>query len=407
VNGNPPAYRLSIVGARGAIVTTADGREYRDFGLANASHILGRAHELVDRRASESARRCSATALRRSHLDSQAAATLTQQIAHADDAAFFPTQCEALRNAVELARTVTGRRTVIVLDGIANRLPGPVRARHDLVDFMTRPNNGSFSDSHADMGDVLMAEFNNASSLEDIFERCGTSIAAVMIEPIHHRYGCILPQTKFISLLENLCSSNNSLLIADETQSGLRYSVNGTHTIIGMSPDIVVFDNTIANGYPIAAVCSRHKFVSELHRGHLSYEPPSPLALAALIETSKAVSESQAHEHTLALGERLRAGLKWIADECGIHWFSTGFGSSFVQYWQPGVVRMPSDIRIERLGDASQFRTEMAGRGFLMPPGAIAPCYLSAAHKEADVDSFIEAARGVLAGFDPAGHEEQ
>jgi glutamate-1-semialdehyde 2,1-aminomutase len=174
-----------------------------------------------------------------------------------------------------------------------------------------------------------------------------------------------------------------------------------------MTPDIVVFDRAIANGYPVAAVCGRRELISELHRSQMSYDPPSPLALAALIETGKAVSESHSHEQTLALGERLRAGLKWIADERGIQWFSTGFGSSFVVYWQRDVVRMPSDIRIEGLSNASQFRAEMVERGFLMPSGALVPCYLCAAHEEADVDSFIEAARDVLAGFSAASYEER
>ena len=48
-----------------------------------------------------------------------------------------------------------------------------------------------------------------------------------------------------------------------------------------------------------------------------------------------------------------------MADWCDIQWFSTGFGSSFVVYWQRDVVRMPSEIRIEGFGDASQFRARM------------------------------------------------
>ena len=139
----------------------------------------------------------------------------------------------------------------------------------------------------------------------------------------------------------------------------------------------------------------------------MSYDPPSPLALAALIETGKAVGDSHSHDQTLALGDRLRAGLKWMADECDIQWFSTGFGSSFVVYWERDVVRMPSEIRIEGLGDASQFRARMVERGFLLPPGALVPCYLCAAHEEVDVDGLIEAARDVLAGCCAASHEER
>ena len=183
MTGDPLVDDFSVVGARGAIVTTADGREYRDFGLANGSQILGHGHELVDGRASEGARRCGVSGFRRTPLEHQAATALTRQIANVDDAAFFHSRCDALRNAVELARRVTGRRVVIVLDGIGNLLPGRPRARRDPLGFMKQPNIGDLGYWHAGMRDILTAEFNNTSSLEAIFERCGRSIAGVIIEP--------------------------------------------------------------------------------------------------------------------------------------------------------------------------------------------------------------------------------
>ena len=42
-----------------------------------------------------------------------------------------------------------------------------------------------------------------------------------------------------------------------------------------------------------------------------------------------------------------------------------------------------------------------------MPTGALVPCYLCAAHEEADVDGLLEAARDVLAGSYAASYEER
>ena len=70
--------------------------------------------------------------------------------------------------------------------------------------------------------DTLTAEYNNLSSVEELFEKNKEQIACVIVEPIAANMGVVLPKEGFLQGLRELCDKNHALLIFDEVITGFR-----------------------------------------------------------------------------------------------------------------------------------------------------------------------------------------
>src|SRR5437773_796102 len=76
------------------------------------------------------------------------------------------------------------------------------------------------------------------------------------------------PPREFLRRLRQFCTSNSSLLIADEVQCG--FGRTGTLFAIeqaGVEPDILVSAKSIAAGMPLAATTGRAAVMDKAHVG--------------------------------------------------------------------------------------------------------------------------------------------
>ncbi len=68
--------------------------------------------------------------------------------------------------------------------------------------------------------DTLLAEYNDLSSVNDLFEKNVGEIAAVIIEPVAANMGVVLPNVGFLPELRRICDKYGALLIFDEVITG-------------------------------------------------------------------------------------------------------------------------------------------------------------------------------------------
>ncbi|MBV9271247.1 MAG: aspartate aminotransferase family protein, partial [Candidatus Eremiobacteraeota bacterium] len=83
-------------------------------------------------------------------------------------------------------------------------------------------------------------------------------IAALIIEPIQGRGGCIIPPAGYLRGLRDLCTELGILLIFDEIYTG--FGRTGTMFACehdGVAPDILCIGKAMANGFPISAMLAR------------------------------------------------------------------------------------------------------------------------------------------------------
>jgi glutamate-1-semialdehyde 2,1-aminomutase len=75
--------------------------------------------------------------------------------------------------------------------------------------------------------ETLVAEFNDLDAVTSLFEAYRGDIAAVIVEPIPHNIGAILPQPGFLEGVRSLTREHGVILIFDEVITGFRHGLGG------------------------------------------------------------------------------------------------------------------------------------------------------------------------------------
>ena len=99
---------------------------------------------------------------------------------------------------------------------------------------------------------------NDVSALEELFERRGGEICAVMVECVQGESGVHPCTQEFLAAARKLTSATGALLICDEVQCGVfRTGEPFGFQNFGVIPDIVTMAKGIASGFPMGACAAR------------------------------------------------------------------------------------------------------------------------------------------------------
>ena len=152
----------------------------------------------------------------------------------AERAQFLKSGAEAVSAAVRLARTYTGRDRVVAsgyfgwhdwsIDGAG--VPEAVRA------------------------DVVHVPFGDVSALDRAARDAGSSLAAIVLEPVVEHE----PPQDWLARARALCDELGAALVFDEVKTGFRLASGGYQQVCGVTPDL-------------AAVGKRWRRVSALRGG--------------------------------------------------------------------------------------------------------------------------------------------
>ena len=157
---------------------------------------------------------------------------------------------------------------------------------------------GILPDVHAEL---IVLEWNDLEGLERLMDERGHEIAAVILEPIPHAIGVVMPEQEFLTRLRALTREHGVVLVFDEVVTGFRHALGGFQAITGFTPDLTTLGKAMANGYPCAAICGRRDlmqhfntsdgdvFFSGTFNGH-------PLAMAACLATIEELEQPGLYE---------------------------------------------------------------------------------------------------------------
>ncbi|MGD7786932.1 aspartate aminotransferase family protein [Propionibacteriaceae bacterium Y1700] len=389
--------------AQGPRITDVDGHTYLDYHAAFGAILLGHNAEPVNRAVTEAIGRVDLTGLGVTPIEVELAERVSSVIPSVESMIATMSGSEATAQAIRLSRAVTGRQHVI-------KFQGGFHGWHDAVArnvistreraYGTDPlSRGILPEAIAS---TLIAEFNDLSSVQALFDEHDDQIACIILEPIPHNVGALLPTTEFVNGLRELCSRTGTVLIFDEVITGFRHALGGYQEVLGVTPDLTTFGKGMANGHPIGGLGGRRELMDHFDgrtgdvlmagtfNGH-------PLACAAALATIDHLAENpDFYTRTHALGERMRTGLDAIIAELGISAYTSGFGGVFNVYFTP---RQPSGYRDLLDNDNAAyvaFHREMTQRGHLMLPMALKRNHVSGAHTADDVEQTLAAAHEVL-----------
>jgi len=193
---------------------------------------------------------------------------LVQMIPHAEMARFAGSGSDAVMSAIYISRGYTGRKKILKTEGAwhgtcdyvcASYRPPKDKAGPEKTP-RTIPESAGFV--HEDMiKNTLVAPFNDSEAMEDIVKKNKKDLAVVIIEPIIHNSGAVMPKEGYLESVREITEDNDVLLISVEVITGFRGAPGGAQEYCGIETDISTFGKAIANGYPIAALVGKKEIL--------------------------------------------------------------------------------------------------------------------------------------------------
>ncbi len=397
----PGLEDMVIASTSGATLTDVTGRTLVDFHGAYGPTILGHNDPDVDRAVHEATRTIDHVGVGVSLPEIELGELICEHIPSVERIFLTASGSEATYHALRLARAVTGRLKIA-------KFQGCYHGWHDsvILNVITPAERLGQLDPHS-AGSIpavteatVVLPFNDPDAVDAAL--AGRDIAAVIIEPIPHAVGVLLPQQEFLDRLRAACTRTDTVLIFDEIVTGFRHSLGGYQSVAGITPDLTTVGKAMANGYPIAALGGRADLMENLGTvpGGTVYATGTfnghPAMAAAAVATIRKLESEPVLDHVFALGERLRAGLTELYARIDQTATVTGYGSISVAYFMDGpIVRYDDMLR----NDAELFvgyRRKLLELGFLELPLNLKRNTLSYAHTETQVDDLLAATEAAV-----------
>jgi len=395
---------LTFTRAEGAYLYDADCTRYIDYHAAFGPAVLGHCHPEVTRRLTEVIGQIDLTGVGTGELEVRLAEKFVEHVPSAEKVVFCNSGSEATYSALRVARAATGRSTII-------KFQGCYHGWHDAV--LMNVISPAEKIGHKDplsagmtpqvVDDTLVLRFNDVEELTSVIEEQGHEIAAIILEPIPHNIGAVLPHDAFLQALRRLTTEHGIVLIFDEVVTGFRHTLGGYQAVAGITPDLTTMAKAIANGYPLAVLCGRADLMDHCGPdGDVFFAGTfnaHPVGVAASLATIEVLERPGAYEHLFRLGDRMRAGMTELTARYGIEATATGFGSVFLTYFMSGPIDSYDDLLRNDVAAFVRFRRGMIERGIYMLPVNLKRNHISLAHTDDDIDATLEAADAVLRGM--------
>ena len=368
-----PAYYSK---AKGAEVWDLDGNRYVDMSIGGiGANVLGYADDDVNAAVFRAIADGSSSSLNCPE-EVELADLLCQLHPWADKVRFARTGGESMAIAVRIARAYTGRDKVAFC------------GYHGWHDWYLSANLGT-EDALGEhllsglnplgvpkglAGTALPFRYNHIEELRDIIRNHKSDLAAIVMEPIRDDE----PVVGFFDEVRSIANETNAVFIIDEISAGFRMNSGGAHLFTGIIPDIAVFSKALGNGYPIAAIIGKERFMDATQKTFISStmwtERIGPTAALATINKHRAVNASK---HLVDIGKQVQEGWLNLASkyELRVHVGGIPPISHFsFEYGNPLTMK-------------AFFVQEMLARGFL----ASTLFYSMYAHQQRHVEDYLHA----------------
>jgi glutamate-1-semialdehyde 2,1-aminomutase len=400
----PGLEDLVVTATSGATFTDAEGRTYTDYHAAFGPPLLGHNDPDVDAAVAATARSVGLMGVGVTPVEIELAERLCELVPSVERVLLTETGSEATFHAIRVARAATGRRHVI-------KFQGCYHGWHDAVamNVISLPENVGRRDplSKGVLPEVteatIVCRFNDADDVERALTE--HDVAAIILEPIPHNIGAVLPEEGFLERLRELATKHGTVLIFDEVITGFRHALGGYQSIAGVTPDLTTLGKAMGNGWPISALGGsaelmdlfsttpgRPAFFAGTFNGH----PPTAAAALATIEK---LQREPVHEHVFRLGERTRAELAELYSRLGVPAVVSGYGSVFLTYFLEGPVRSYDDLLANDVDLFVGYRRELMKEGIFELPLNLKRSHFSYAHTDADVERLLEATEVAVTRF--------
>jgi glutamate-1-semialdehyde 2,1-aminomutase len=394
VGGNP----VFLARGQGAYVWDADGNRYIDFMGSWGPLILGHADPDV------------LEAIRGAAADGTTFGASTEREIALGEAlqAAFPSMermrlvssgTEATMSALRLARGFTGRSKIVKVEG----------AYHGHADMLlvaagsgaaTLGIPGSAGVTSAAVADTLLVGWNDEAAMRATLQANRGEVAAIIIEPVPGNMGLVPPRPGYLQALRALCDEHGALLIFDEVITGFRVGPGGAQAHYQVRPDLTCLGKIAGGGLPLGVYGGRADILAKVAPDGPVYQAGTltgnPLAVAAGLATVRKLTPAL-YQRLETLGQRLEAGVTAALGKAALNAQFHRLGSAFTLFFTPDPVTDFASAKRCDMARFGRFFHALLDRGVYLVPAQLEAAFISAAHTEADIDSFVKAASEALA----------
>lgn len=234
-----------------------------------------------------------------------------------------PTGADAVEAAIKLAKTVTGRSSIISFQGGyhgmthgALSLTGNLSAKNPIqglmadVHFMPYPYSfrSQFDDASSDNSDQCLRYLRS-----QLFDPEGgiKKPAAIILEVVQGEGGVIPAPTSWLKGVRKLCTELDILLIIDEVQTGFgRCGSMFAFEKADITPDIIVMSKALGGGLPLSAIAFQSHLDAWSPGGHSGTFRGNQLAMVSGATTLNIIRRDNLAQHAENIGQKLRADLE-------------------------------------------------------------------------------------------------
>ncbi|TMH65824.1 MAG: glutamate-1-semialdehyde-2,1-aminomutase [Betaproteobacteria bacterium] len=395
VGGTPRFFER----ASGPHLWDAEGRRYIDYVGSWGPMVLGHTHPAVVSAVQAAAARALSYGAPTAE-ETLLAERLCELMPSLERVRLVSSGTEATMTAIRLARGFTGRKLIVKFEG----------CYHGHADaLLVKAGSGALTFGHPSSAGVpeetaaqtLVLNYNDADQLRALFEKQGTQIAGVIVEPVAGNMNLVLPAPGFLEGLRELCTQSGALLILDEVMTGFRVALGGAQARYGIRPDLTTLGKVIGGGLPLGALGGRREVMEKLaplgpvyQAGTLS---GNPIAVAAGLATLQLVVQPRLLERIESTARMLTEGLLTEARKAGVTFSSQSIGSMFGIYFRDAPPRSFAEVMQCDREHFNRFFHAMLEQGVYLAPSAYEAGFVSAAHGEAEIDATLAAARAAFA----------
>lgn len=394
VDGDP----FFVQRARGCRIWDVDGNEMIDYVGTWGPAILGHAPSSVIDAVRHAAAEGVSFGIPNRH-EVEIARMIRDFVPSVEKVRMVNSGTEATMSALRLARGYTGRDKIIKFEG----------CYHGHVDsLLVAAGSGALTLGTPDSAGVpadlasltITLPFNRPEAVEEIFEKEGENIAAVILEPYPANAGLIIPDEGYLEFLREVTKKFGTVLIFDEVMTGFRVAKGGVQELVGITPDLTAMGKVIGGGLPVGAFGGKAEIMD-----HLAPEGPvyqagtlsgNPLAMAAGITQLKELDCLNGWQRLEEIGQQFEDGVREALNEISLDLTFNRVGSMFCLFFTEGKIENVDDVKNADFDSFRKFFWSALEKGVYFAPSQYEAGFISLAHAADDIAKTAEVTRKAL-----------
>lgn len=399
---NSPSRSYAAVGGgaavfmkkgKGAYFWDEDGNRYIDYLAAYGPIITGFAHphitEAIQKQAELGVLYGTPTTL-----ETKLAVMLKKAIPSLDKVRFTNSGTESVMTTVRVARAYTGRKKIL-------KFSGSYHGHFDLVlvaagsgpSTLGSPDSAGVTESTAH--EVITVPFNNVDTLQQAFEKWGSDIAGVLVEPIVGNFGMVMPKPGFLEAINKIAHQAGAVVIFDEVITNFRFMYGGAQNYLGVTPDLTAMGKIIGGGLPIGAYGGKKEIMDEVAPLGPAYQAGTmagnPLSMASGIACLEVLQTPGIYEEMERLGKKLEDGIYSINEKYRLPIAINRIGGAMTLYFSDHEVTNYDEAKVTDSEMFGRFFKYMLEKGVNLAPSKYEAWFLTTEHTEKDIDETLEA----------------